>query len=93
MKSNSKNIKIYSGALEKAGLSEVSYFIKKAERNIDYALYSLEGTKFKAAENKLKSISDKLDDMRKMGNDMLVDIDKACLDIYNNLDDEENSEE
>jgi len=89
MDSKNKRLRVDIGELEKAGLSEVTYFIKKAEKNIDYAMYSLDNTEFSAAVARLKVVSTKLKDMRKLGNDMLADIDNAFLSIYDNIKESE----
>ena len=88
-----KNVKIYRGALEKEGLSEVAYYFKKAEQNIQYAAYALDNTRFSDALLKISDINRKLAEIRRLTEEVVSGIDAASLSIYEKLQDREESEE
>lgn len=46
MNGSRKNLKIYRGVLENAGLGEVAFFLKKAKQEVLYAAMALEHTDF-----------------------------------------------
>ena len=88
-----KNAIIYKGALEKEGLSEVAYYFKKAEHDIQYAIYALDGTSFTDALARTAAIKARLAALRRLSDEVAMEIDAANMSIYTQLQAEPTAEE
>ena len=78
---NSKNTKYIKGSLEREGLGEVAYYFKKANQNVSYATYALDNLEFSDATKTIKSVASKLEEIRRLANDVVAEIDAASAQI------------
>lgn len=78
---NSKNTKYVKGTLEREGMAEVAYFFRKANQQIAYAGYALDGIEFSDAVKSIKSVASKLEEIKKLTNDIVAEIDNASVQI------------
>jgi hypothetical protein len=91
-----KNTVFHRGYLESAGLGEVSYFLKKARLNIDYAIFSLEHTDFSEAGKILSDAETAVGDINRMIIGLRAKLDDAEVSIVNaseNLEETDESED
>lgn len=68
---------IHKGALEAAGLGEVSYFLRKARQQIDHARFALENIDFSRSAEMLDSTGARVDEIEKLMLDMRDDLSRA----------------
>lgn len=92
MNKRSNNVKIYRGVLEKEGLSEVAHYLRKAEKELQYAMYALDGTEFSDAINQIASVKNGLQRMRAISDEVVAGIDSVNMDIYKKLESREDKE-
>lgn len=89
---NSRRVTAIRGHQDAEGLAEVSYFLKKAKHNIQYAMYALENDKYAEANKILAEASSAIDEIRKLGNELSFKLDEASASIARKAaqEDEEN---
>jgi hypothetical protein len=86
---NSKNTKYIKGSLEREGMGEVAYFFKKANQNIAYATDALDGIEFSDAAKSVKSVASKINEIRRLANDIVAEIDAASVQIVEAIEKKE----
>jgi hypothetical protein len=75
-----ENPKFYRGVLESAGLAEVSFFLKEAEKNILYATIALENTDFSSFDE-LHALQAKIVKLRGFVAEIGEDMGRAELEL------------
>ena len=62
-------------------MGEVAYYFKKANQNITYATYSLDGIEFSDATKSIRSVASKIEEIRRLANDIVAEIDSASAQV------------
>ncbi len=74
---SNKTAKLYKGVLENAGLGEVSFYLKKVEQNLGYAMYALDNTNFKDVSAQSRKVADKLKALK----NTILELDQEIEDL------------
>lgn len=89
---SSKTIGVQRGALEAAGLGEVSYFLKKARQQLEHAKYALDEIDFSRSAELLSDAQSRIDAMDRMMVEIRVDLEKAEQAALLTVEEKEDSE-
>jgi hypothetical protein len=88
---NSKS-PIFRGVLENAGLGEVSFYLKKVKKYLEYVTFSLDNTNFDEVSRKSKKIAKRIEALKGSILELDVEIENLGMELVNELEKNEESE-
>jgi hypothetical protein len=70
-------------------MGEVAYYLKHAQHEVERALYALDGTDFNEAKALSRALAQKIENIRRLSNDVMVDLDMVRVSIVNKAESQE----